>query len=472
LELALRLSDNTEEHAALELTKQESRFARLELFQWLVYDGEMHSAPKQGHEWFSDEPAQKQRNLGLAPILSHVSSEREKQDPCLVALERLQEIAHDPEMHGALKQVLTCARDEPSQKLRTLELALRLVQEMRANSEMRNPLECANKKRVIAAVTQYSRFKRFPNETDDEFRIRPLAIERSLQEMSKDAETQNALNRTHKGVVMAALKQDPLLLRYLDSYGSDKDIVLLAVTQSGFALRYACEHYKADFDIVMAAVNKDGCALRHASVTTRGDKTIIMVAVSQDGAALEHAPDNFKADKEVVMAAVSQGSVDVLKYASNNLRADKEVVLAAVTKDPGSIKFALGGLNQDQDCWVAAKLWDKNQLKKKSAGRVVRIALSIKFSLGEESSPAVNQFTIILNTHEYIKDGLFAIYSPNAFNKGTCDPEWTRMEWPCRGTYGTCQMDPSLKIGNPRVNCCWRYSYRFTWKKQSGPKFL
>ena len=35
------------------------------------------------------------------------------------------------------------------------------------------------------------------------------------------------------------------------------------------------------------------------------------------------------------------------------------------------------------------------------------------------------------------------------------------MDWPCRGTYGTCRKEPPLKTGKPTFECCWRYSFRW-----------
>jgi hypothetical protein len=66
-----------------------------------------------------------------------------------------------------------------------------------------------------------------------------------------------------------------------------------------------------------------------------------------------------------------------------------------------------------------------------------------------------------LKQQDYFENGSFVVYSPNAFDKSTCDPEWTRFEWPCRGTYDTCMFDSSLKTGVPQPKGCWRYSFRY-----------
>ena len=123
--------------------------------------------------------------------------------------------------------------------------------------------------------------------------------------------------------------------------------------------------------------------------------------------------------------------------------------------------MALNGLNQDRDCWIAAGLWKEEENHNDIPEHLVRIVLSTRFSLQEHSKSTVTEFTRRLGENPYFNDGMFYIYSPNAFNQSTCDKDWTRMDWPCRGTYGTCRKEPPLKTGKPTFECCWRYSFRW-----------
>jgi hypothetical protein len=54
----------------------------------------------------------------------------------------------------------------------------------------------------------------------------------------------------------------------------------------------------------------------------RNNKEIVLVAVKNDGWALKYASDELKNDKEVVLTAVTQNDYG-LKFASENLRNDK-----------------------------------------------------------------------------------------------------------------------------------------------------
>jgi len=52
---------------------------------------------------------------------------------------------------------------------------------------------------------------------------------------------------------------------------------------------------------------------------------VVMAAVTQNGWALKYASDDLKADKEVVMAAVTQNG-STLDYASDSLKKDPEIL--------------------------------------------------------------------------------------------------------------------------------------------------
>ena len=55
---------------------------------------------------------------------------------------------------------------------------------------------------------------------------------------------------------------------------NDKEVVLAAVQQYGWALEWASKRLKNDKEVVLAAVQRHGCALRYASKALRVDKEI------------------------------------------------------------------------------------------------------------------------------------------------------------------------------------------------------
>ena len=70
-------------------------------------------------------------------------------------------------------------------------------------------------------------------------------------------------------------------------------------------------------------------------------------------------------------------------------------------------------------------------------------------------------FTNMLKSQQYIRSGNFKVYAPNAFDKQSCDPNWTDVDHPCRGTKATCRYANVITdSGLPTNDCCWRYSFR------------
>jgi hypothetical protein len=63
----------------------------------------------------------------------------------------------------------------------------------------------------------------------------------------------------------------------------DRDVAMLAVTQSGLALAFASKDLWCDRDVVIGAVKQSGRALAHASEDLKCDREVVLEAVKQDG---------------------------------------------------------------------------------------------------------------------------------------------------------------------------------------------
>ena len=59
------------------------------------------------------------------------------------------------------------------------------------------------------------------------------------------------------------------------------------------------EKLKRDREVVLEAVKQDGYALRFASEELRGDRDVVMEAVKQNGDALQYASQELQRDTEV-----------------------------------------------------------------------------------------------------------------------------------------------------------------------------
>merc|ERR1712008_646075 len=113
---------------------------------------------------------------------------------------------------------------------------------------------------------------------------------------------------------------------------------------------------------------------------------------------------------------------------------DREVVKAAVTKTGSALKLAKGNLNQDAEMLKAAGLWDSEE--QHVYDRDEQAILSVKFSLAEKSTPYASNFALAMKRDPFLQN--FKTYNPNAWCKKSCDPKFTDIQHPCRGTTSTC----------------------------------
>ena len=70
------------------------------------------------------------------------------------------------------------------------------------------------------------------------------------------------------------------------------------------------QQLRGDRDVVMAAVGQNGFALELATKKLRGDREVVMTAVAQDGFAVQYACDELRGDQEVTEAAFATASAN------------------------------------------------------------------------------------------------------------------------------------------------------------------
>jgi len=124
-----------------------------------------------------------------------------------------------------------------------------------------------------------------------------------------------------------------------------------------------------------------------------------------------------------------------------------------------ALKFAQGGLNQDADCLKASGIWDSASV---TYSRDEQAIQSVKFSLAESSTQYATDFALAMRSDPFLKN--FKTYNPNAWCKKSCDPKFTDMQHPCRGTVDTCMLPQEQNLSKDKKPCptsCWRYAFRF-----------
>jgi len=316
-----------------------------------------------------------------------------------------------------------------------------------------------------------------------------------------------------RDVVLTAVKKTGTALQYASpELKADREVVEAAVANNGNAWILASDDMRKDKHILFKAFTKQGVnvdqnmttkdlllakfktqgfAFQHVADSLKSDKVFVLQVVSIFGEALEFADRQLKADKQVILAAIKSRDeaafefVDkraaiwnekdfvlemvrwkgqTLKYAAGFLKADREVVLTAVKQSGSALKFARKGLNQNPTCLIAAGLW----AEKYDPDTPFQAILSVKFSLSEKSNRYATDFALAMKKDKYLKK--FKTYNPNAWEKESCDPKYTTLDHPCRGTLEICKGPPGKlpnfkedERGNkkPLRTICWRYSFRF-----------
>jgi len=156
------------------------------------------------------------------------------------------------------------------------------------------------------------------------------------------------------------IPKNGLLLKEYPELNDDKDLVLLAVKQDGYALQFASDRLREDKDVLDAALEQNLNAIQFAPTLTRDKKKMLSVA-KLNYTYLDYASPELW-DTEFIVAAIKQNAKSIqfvppvwrqkewmlycvkrdgllLKYASPTLRKDREIVLAAVTENGNAIDF-------------------------------------------------------------------------------------------------------------------------------------
>ena len=334
-------------------------------------------------------------------------------------------------------------------------------------------------------------------------------VKLSIQSWGPSLEYASERLRDDKEIVLTAMRGYGSLEFASGRLKDDHDVVMEAISaissssmgaRVGYVLNHASRRLQSDKEILTNAISIDPTAIEFAPPVVRDDERFMLEIVCRWGHLLEYASNRIKDMDHIVLKAVEQyeGAIQyvstrlkkdknfnlkilirsgsALKFLPVELRTDKDIVLAALHNDPISLRYALGGLNQDRDCLIASGLWQqgysqrKIEEKKKQQdldsdfARRPRVVLSTRFALNPDSSTTATEFTLLFKSHPFFKEGDIVLYSPNDFDKMSCDPNWTRMEWPCRGTPETCKLkecDAVRTGGEPTTKSCWRYSFRY-----------
>lgn len=126
------------------------------------------------------------------------------------------------------------------------------------------------------------------------------------------------------------VQEDGLLLERVPLGYQDREMVLAAVSENGFAIRFSPEPLKRDREIVSAALQENGLALRSVPDLLKDDEHVVLEAVQRDGLALRYASPRLKAHHAIVFPALQQ-NLSAFDLISNT--EDPAIVLHVLERD-------------------------------------------------------------------------------------------------------------------------------------------
>ena len=184
----------------------------------------------------------------------------------------------------------------------------------------------------------------------------------SMIEQEKDTlKNAPAKYRKDRDVVLAAINvYAPCGLRFADeTLQKNRELVIAAVKQHGFAIEYADESFQKDREVALLAAlscaegEESGMIVEsYIDAKFKKDKAFMLEVVSADGSALYHADESLKKDKEVVFAAAKNNGISFM-YADESLKADRDFVLKVVNEDGTALQFARDELKKDKEIVLA-----------------------------------------------------------------------------------------------------------------------
>ncbi|CAL1154221.1 unnamed protein product [Cladocopium goreaui] len=160
--------------------------------------------------------------------------------------------------------------------------------------------------------------------------------------------------RADREVALTAVRTNGSAVQYVAGcLAEDREVALTAVRSSGAALRYVVPKFRSDREVVLEAVRSYGQALKFVDEQLRCDEDVALAAVTSDFTAFQHVPLALKANRLIALAAVKQ-SARIFKSLPEDVKADREVALAAVSNDGFLLTLITPKLQHDRNIVLAA----------------------------------------------------------------------------------------------------------------------
>jgi hypothetical protein len=184
-----------------------------------------------------------------------------------------------------------------------------------------------------------------------------------------DALEQNGLliryiNSIDTEIVLTSLLNDSAPLEHLqEEYQNDLLVVMFALFNSGYSIKFASQHLKdnealanisfnysntpyrdtysfiserlkADRDLAILVSECFGLGIKYMSDNLRNDPEIVKNCLLNNGRAIQFVPDNFKEDLDMAMLAINQTKY-AFDHISPNLKNNRDFIATLILNNPG-----------------------------------------------------------------------------------------------------------------------------------------
>ena len=178
--------------------------------------------------------------------------------------------------------------------------------------------------------------------------LRQEAIAMIIEDPHDYTQMREDLQQDREVAMVAVQQKDFITRQYLHtSFKNDKEMALVAVASSPYALEFFDESIKDDQEVVFLSVSQNGYSLQYASARLRADREVVYAAVSNYGRALGFVDPSFNLDAVTALTAledidfVTEYMTEIIK---RGLGHDGNFVFRA-----GKAKFADKVLFEDRD---------------------------------------------------------------------------------------------------------------------------
>eukprot|EP00405_Crypthecodinium_cohnii_P036553 CAMPEP_0206537136 /NCGR_PEP_ID=MMETSP0325_2-20121206/7151_1 /ASSEMBLY_ACC=CAM_ASM_000347 /TAXON_ID=2866 /ORGANISM="Crypthecodinium cohnii, Strain Seligo" /LENGTH=595 /DNA_ID=CAMNT_0054034453 /DNA_START=436 /DNA_END=2223 /DNA_ORIENTATION=- len=217
------------------------------------------------------------------------------------------------------------------------------------NLEFVSPRLRGNKDFVLKTVKRDGRALRYASE--ELLGDREVVLE-GVQNAGYELKFASEELRADRELVLVAVKSNCQALAHAaDALRVDKELALQAVKCRCKDLAFiARDEWKQDREVVLEAAKQSGWALRHVSADFRDDKEIGLAAVGSDPRSFEFLSERLRQDREIVIKVFLhfREVPRNLKLAGPNITKDKDLMLLAVRCSMS------GRLREERESWELA----------------------------------------------------------------------------------------------------------------------